>query len=139
MPSTFDQQFAEVAAPLLVNEFGDRDDDGDLRPVVILLTASPDGEAIEWPCIVGPLTQELMEIEGNLVAKEACELHGATADLETGLNTLPETAQVTVTKYGETPFHVYPSLCKFGGAMTKLTVIRKPVNQLNPLARRGET
>lgn len=78
----------------------------------------------------------MIEEDGRLVAREACELNGATADLETEFKTLPETAQITVQKYGLTPFQLFPALCEFGGPMTKITAVRKPVKQLNPLSRR---
>lgn len=136
MASLHEQLMAESGAPALMDVFTDRNANEVKQSVRIVLEGS--GEHADWPASVGALSVQLVEINERLVSKETCELIGATAELPTGVSTLPETAQVTVPRYGETPFHVLPNLCSFGGPLTKLTLVRNPAKQLNPLTARND-
>lgn len=127
--SPFDDRFAAVAVDSLLDHFGERDEADEFAPVSILL--SQDRQPFDWPrVIVGRLIERLVEREGRLYSREACVLSGPTAELETGTMTLPESVQVLVPVYGDTPFHVFPDECEYGKTMTRLSLIRQPIIEL---------
>jgi hypothetical protein len=127
----FDERFAAVGVDSLLDHFGERDDDDAFVAVSIL--AAPAETPFDWPrVIVGKLTERYAENDrGELEARETVTLSGSTAQLETGSTPLTDAAEIIVTKYGETPFHVVPEECEYGGVMTKITLARAPVRQLS--------
>lgn len=129
--TTFNDRFATVAVPRLLTQFGERDTDDDFKPVQILL--SEHETPFDWPrVIVGKLTERLVENDrGVLESREAVTLSGPTAELETGTMPLTDDVQVLVPKYGEeSPFHIVPEECEYGGPMTRLSLVRVPVRNL---------
>lgn len=127
----FTQRFAAVAVPSLLDHFGERKagDDDQYEPVEVLLNDST--RPFRWPkAIVGELTEELIEKDGRLYSKQICMVTGATSSLRTGSMALPESVQVKVPKYGNTPFHVMPQQSKYGGPMTTLMLVRTPIVEL---------
>ena len=130
MPSTFDVLAAEELVPAIVETFGDRDGLGDYVPVSILLNRSQ--QPFLWPqAVVYGLKVQRVEENGDLVERETLEISGPTATLITGVMPLPETTQITVPKYGETPFHPFPDGCEYDVVTTTLTLIRVPLVDLN--------
>lgn len=95
MGSTFDD-IAALAAPVLVEHFGERDNDGDLVHHVITL---PTGVLILWPASVGELKQEELFDRGKIEVRELCILHGAAADLPAGYFPFPKQTRVLVEKW----------------------------------------
>lgn len=127
MGSTFDD-IAALAAPVLVEHFGERDGDGELIHHVITL---PTGVLILWPASVGELKQEELFDRGKVEVRELCILHGAAADMPTGgYYPFPKQTTVLVEKYGEPRFNVYPLQSAYGGQVITLALVRQALHQL---------
>lgn len=125
----FQERFAAVAVPRLINEFGERREDGNFESVFITLPRAQ--VAVEWPgAIVSKLTERTIERHGGLEMREACSIHGSTDALFSGATPLPELTTVVVSRYGESPFQIDPEQSVYGDSMTTLSLARVPVRSL---------
>lgn len=126
----FDELFAKVATPRLLSVFGERNSLGDFEAVSIRLYRSQ--QPFDWPrVIVGDLTTRQIETNGRVEEREVITLHGPTSSLVTGTMPLPERTQVSVPKYGDSPFQPVIDECKYGDPMTTLSLIRVPLKVMD--------
>src|SRR4051812_24849432 len=105
MATLKDQMLADVDDVFLnTDEFAD--DAVTIQPV--------EGVAFTWTAVVGELQPRLILTNNGRSQewREAVQISGATSLLPTV--PLPDQTPVTITRFGDVPFQVYPDECHYG-------------------------
>lgn len=134
MPSEFDILAAEFCSPMLVEQFGERDAQGDLAKFTYQPPSAAPFELVGWiwSTING---QEAINGRGEVSTIETCKIIGPASQL--AANGISHCQLKATVKIGEEVFHIDPLQTVFGGPMATIGLRRQPLVNQNEMRNAG--
>jgi hypothetical protein len=135
MASDFEELFATFAVPSLVEQFGERDGNGDFRPLKYWPPLNPSGEPFLWRGIAGPVRADVeFTVDGEVRRETKLWNIERTILDDAGITHPQRNARI---EDADGTWQVDVNACIWGPSFVTLALVRAPRTAGNELRRAG--